>query len=147
MKKRCLIHQRILSIMFGIFFSIACLAFPKQMYVAAESLNVRSEPTTDSQVAFKLTRNAQVQVLDTLNAWGAIQHPDYPGETFWISMDFLSEQPVTDSKNEDSSPEEDGLSTLLAICGIIVWLIVVFSAPKFWLVVGFVAFLIGWLSG
>lgn len=147
MNKWCLIHQRILSTMFGVFFSVACIAFPKQMYVVAESLNVRSEPTTDSQVAFKLTRNAEVEVLDTLKTWGAIQHPDYPGETFWIAMDFLSEQPVTDSKNEDSSTEEDGLSTLLAIVGIIIWLVVFFSAPKFWLILGFFVYLIVWLSG
>ena len=136
-----------IAIVCGCFFSIVCLAFPKQMYVVAESLNVRSGPTTDSAVAFKLNKNTQVEVLDTLKAWGAIQHPDYPGETFWISMDFLSDQPVAHSNNGTHTMDTDDLPMPQIILGIIVILVLLFTAPWFLIIGGLIIFVVGWLSG
>lgn len=89
----------------------AILAFPSTMYVATEVLNVREAPFPDAPVSSKLNKNEQVIVLDSLDGWGAIEDPDRPGETFWVSLRYLSDSPVKSyapsSTGGSSSPNED----------------------------------------
>ena len=91
-------------------------AFPKTLYVKADVLNAREDPFSDAPVAFKLNRGTEVTVLDSLDGWGAIKDPDSPGETFWVSLQFLSESPVApDSGGEDSGDGNDGGALVVGI--------------------------------
>lgn len=105
-------------------------AFPKTLYVDPDLLNAREDPFPDAPVGFKLDRGTEVIVLDSLNGWGAIKDPDRPGETFWISLQYLSESPVgTGSQATGAGSDGDfgsavvGILILIAvIVGIIKWL-------------------------
>jgi len=105
-------------------------AFPKTLYVDTDVLNAREDPFPDAPVGFKLDRATEVVVLDSLNGWGAIKDPDRPGETFWISLQYLSESPVArGSQATESGSDGDfgsavvGILILIAvIVGIIKWL-------------------------
>ena len=80
-------------------------AFPQKVDV----LNAREDPFSDAPVAFKLNRGTEVTVLDSLEGWGAIKDPDSPGETFWVSLQYLSESPVApDSGGKDPGNGNDG---------------------------------------
>ncbi len=91
-------------------------AFPQTLYVKADVLNAREDPFSDAPVAFKLNKGTEVTVLDSLDGWGAIKDPDSPGETFWVSLQFLSESPVApDSGGEDSGDGNDGGALVVGI--------------------------------
>jgi len=98
--------------------------FPNTMYVTAEVLNVREAPFPDAPVATKLTQNSQIVVLDSLDGWGAIEDPDQPGVTFWVSLRYLSDSPVrTNSQSSRSgSSGSDDYSSWLVLAGLILLL-------------------------
>lgn len=77
------------------------------LYVTAEVLNVRDEPFPDSEVVYQLRLNERIQIIDELNGWGAIQNADRPGETFWVSLEFLSDQPVAPKQSVNSGSESE----------------------------------------
>ena len=104
-------------------------AFPQTLYVKADVLNAREDPFPSAPVAFKLNRGTEVTVLDSLDGWGAIKDPDIPGETFWVSLQFLSESPIApDSGGEDF---EDGNDGEALVVGILLVLALVIGVVKF----------------
>lgn len=101
------------------------LGFPSTMYVAAEVLNVRNAPFPDAPVSGKLNRNDEILILDSLDGWGAFEDPDKPGETFWVSLDYLADSPVkTNSSrpNERSSSSDEGDIPWLLLLGAVLLL-------------------------
>ena len=59
-------------------------------YVTATKLNVRSEPTTDSEVLGQLLYGDAVEILDTTDGWCRIS---YNGVNAYISAAYVSIQP------------------------------------------------------
>ena len=99
-------------------------AFPQILYVKVDVLNAREDPFSDAPVAFKLNRGKEVTVLDSLDGWGAIKDPDSPGETFWVSLQYLSESPVApDSGGKDPGNGNDGWGLVVGILLVLAFVI------------------------
>lgn len=105
-------------------------AFPKTLYVDTDVLNAREDPFPDAPVGFKLDRATEVVVLDSLNGWGAIKDPDRPGETFWISLQYLSESPVARGSQATESGSDGDFGS--AVVGILILMVVIVGIIK-WL--------------
>ena len=86
---------------------VAGMAPAMERFVAIETLNVRSEPFADSEVIYQLQKNDRIEVLGELNGWGAIEDPDRPGVTLWISLEFLNEQPIPTQPEKTSVAVSD----------------------------------------
>ena len=95
-----------LVLLFGSLF-VAGMAPAMERFVAIETLNVRSEPFADSEVIYQLQKNDRIEVLGELNGWGAIEDPDRPGVTLWISLEFLNEQPIPAQPEQTSVAVSD----------------------------------------
>lgn len=96
------------------------LAFPTTMYVTSEVLNVREAPFPDAPISSKLRRNNEILILDSLNGWGAFEDADKPGETFWVSLDHLSDRPAKTasySADEKVSSSDNGDTPWLLLVG------------------------------
>ena len=116
--------RNVLSSLFLLFFSITAFAFPEQMSVTASSLNVRSGPSADYEIVFKLTQDEKIEVLGaTANKdWAYFQNPDYPGQTLWVAMPYLSKvtpivsstpvnKPLNTKNTERKNPVVEGIKT------------------------------------
>ena len=114
--------RNVLSSLFLLFFSITAFAFPEQMSVTASSLNVRSGPSADYEIVFKLTQDEKIEVLGaTANKnWAYFQNSDYPDQTLWVAMAYLSQvtpiessdpvtKPLSKLKNESRKPVVEGI--------------------------------------
>lgn len=62
-------------------------AFDAVLYVAADTLNLRDGPSTNSNVLAKLSRNLQVRAGARQNGWVQVSVPGHIG---WVSGDYLS---------------------------------------------------------
>ena len=98
--------RNVLNSLFLLFFSITAFAFPEQMYVTASSLNVRSGPSAVYEIVFKLTQDEKIEVLGaTANKdWAYFQNSDYPGQTLWVAMAYLSQVTPIESSDPVTKP-------------------------------------------
>lgn len=89
------------------------------VWVTTGEVNLRSEPSTDSQVIQKLGRNIQLTLLYEENGWGAVEGENLSG---YVSMDYLTkEEPAANDfvvvidpghqKKGDSTQEPNGPSS------------------------------------
>lgn len=68
----------------------------KTMYINSETVNVRKEPNTSSEVVKQLTLNAKVIVVSTENGWACVE---INGEKAYISEKLLSNQKQETSRS------------------------------------------------
>lgn len=69
---------------------------PELRLVAAASLRIRAEPSTESQIIGKLTRNSLVRIINKEKSWVRIEYFDFvKGFTCegWVAHRFLQELP------------------------------------------------------
>ncbi len=55
--------------------------------VSASTLNLRAEPTTESEVITKLSTGTVIEITSFKDDWGYATYKDYAG---WVSMDYVS---------------------------------------------------------
>lgn len=77
----------------------------KTLYVNANSLKVRKEPNTSSDVIDSLTRNAQVSIIEELDGWYKIK---IGNQTGYVSATYISEEKTeeTTSRGNVNRQEE-----------------------------------------
>ena len=82
----------------------------KTAYVNADSLKVRQEPNTSSEVIDSLTRNAQISIIEELDGWYRIKLSNQIG---YVSATYISDERTeeTTSRGDVSRKEETTSST------------------------------------
>jgi len=93
-----------------IFASVAAPYAEGRGIVVAELLNIRKLPDKEAEVTGKLTKDAEVRIIDTKDDWYQISFDD--GETGWVvaeylKVDFDVVQATADSVNVRKSPSTD----------------------------------------
>ena len=82
----------------------------KLVYVAGTNVNIRSAPSTDSQILGQAQNGAQLTKTGEDGEWTSF---DYNGQTAWIKTEFLSAaKPSSGSSNSGSSNSEWNLAEL-----------------------------------
>ncbi|MBM7702214.1 SH3 domain-containing protein [Metabacillus iocasae] len=68
------------------------VAAPTQATVKANTLNVRSEPSTKGTIIGKIQKNTRVEIKNEKDGWS---HVVYQGKAGWISSTYVQKQNVT----------------------------------------------------
>ena len=73
------------------------------MFVSAETLNMRSEPNSDSDKVGNLLKGDKVTIIEKTEYWSKVKTDD--GKTGWISSDYLESS--IDNEQEYNEPEKE----------------------------------------
>ena len=76
------------------------LTIIKTAYVSADSLKVRKEPNTTSEVIDSLTKNSQVSITEQLDGWYQIKIGEQIG---YVSSEYISDTRVQETTSRSSS--------------------------------------------
>lgn len=75
----------------------------KTMYINVSSANIRTEPTTSSEVLMTMTKNKTVEILEDVGEWYKIKLDNHVG---YISKPLVSEQMDTTSRSIEETRQE-----------------------------------------
>ena len=90
--------KKFTTLTFTIF--LVTLFYSKEMYVTGNSVNVRTENNSNSEIMSKLNLNDKVEVLEINGDWAKIE---INGKNGYINQKFLSEKINEKNKNENLS--------------------------------------------
>ncbi|MDZ5471909.1 N-acetylmuramoyl-L-alanine amidase [Bacillus sp. 31A1R] len=78
-------------------------------YVTATLLNIRSKPSTSSDILYRVTKNTKVELLEKKGDWGLVRNS--AGKEGWAYFSYLSSkkqsEPSKPQKPEEPDPSEE----------------------------------------
>lgn len=72
----------------------------KKMYINAQTVNLRKEASTSSEIVTQLSLNTQVEIISEQNGWSQVQ---VDGKTGYVSTSLLSEKKQETSRGLDEA--------------------------------------------
>ena len=86
-----------LLFLFSLLVCVLASAQQGTYYVKSTTLNLRSEPSTDSKVIHKLSKGQEVQVVEVEGDWALVEFGEYKG---YVSTTYLSDTKVNQAHSQ-----------------------------------------------